>query len=50
MSSVWDYGAGSAIAALILLGRVVAFLIVIVAETLIDLLIEAGHWRFSASS
>jgi hypothetical protein len=42
MSSVRNWAAGSAIAALILFSPIVAFLMVIVAEIQIDLLMEAG--------
>jgi uncharacterized membrane protein len=42
MSSIRNWAVGSAIAALILLSRVVALLIVRAAEMLIDLLVEAG--------
>jgi hypothetical protein len=42
MSSVRDWAAGSVIVALILLSPIVAFLVVIAAEMLIDLVIEVG--------
>jgi hypothetical protein len=42
MSSVRNWAVGSVIAALILLSPVVAFLIVIIAELVIDFAMEAG--------
>jgi hypothetical protein len=42
MSSVRDWAAGSVVAALILFSPVIAFLMVITAETVIDLVMEAG--------
>ena len=42
MGSVRNWAAGSAIVALILLSPIVAFLVVIAAEMLIDLLMEVG--------
>ena len=42
MGSVRNWAAGSAILALILLSPIVAFLVVIVAEMLIDLVMEVG--------
>jgi hypothetical protein len=42
MTSVWDWAVGSVIAALILFSPVIAFLMVITAEMVIDLLMEAG--------
>ena len=42
MSSVRNWAAGSAIVALMLLSPIVAFLVVIAAEILIDLVMEAG--------
>jgi hypothetical protein len=42
MNVVRNWAAGSAIAALVLLSPVIAFLMVLAAETLIDLLMEAG--------
>jgi hypothetical protein len=42
MRSVRNWAVGSAIVGLILLGPFVAFLVVIAAEILIDVLIEAG--------
>ena len=42
MGSVRNWAAGSAIVALILLSPIVAFLVVIVAEMLIDLVMEVG--------
>ena len=42
MSSVRDWTAGSIVGALILVSPVVAFLVIIAAETLIDALMEAG--------
>jgi hypothetical protein len=48
MRSVRNWGVGSGIAALILLGPIVAFLMVIAAEVLIDGLMEAGVTGMSA--
>ena len=42
MSSVRDWTAGSIVGALILISPVVAFLVIIAAEMLIDALMEAG--------
>ena len=42
MGSVRNWAAGSAIVALILLSPIVAFLVVILAEMLIDLVMEVG--------
>ena len=42
MGSVRNWAAGSAIVALILLSPIVAFLVVIAAEMLIDLVMEVG--------
>jgi hypothetical protein len=48
MRSVRNWGVESGIAALILLGPIVAFLMVIAAEVLIDGLMEAGVTGMSA--
>jgi hypothetical protein len=42
VNPIWNYTVGSAITALILLGPVVTFLMVIAAEVLIDLLMVGG--------